>query len=135
MAEGGFAGRPRTSRQRAGSPFKACATPLADETVVDVGAAGAFSETGLESLLDEAGATTLVLCGALNAVEPTARDAGNLGYHVFIPLDACWPASSPADPAAGRLRRDGAAVVDTAATLDAAATAKARQRREVERKR
>lgn len=98
------------------------------------GAASAFAGTGLEGSLDDFGATTLVLCGALDAVEPTARDAGGLGYHVFVPIDACGPAAHPADVAIGALRRAGAVVVDAAATLAAAATAKARQRREAERK-
>ncbi len=116
-------------------PFEASVAPLAGELAVDAGAAGAFAGSGLETLLDNGGVTTLVLCGALNALEPTARDAGTLGYQTFIPLDACWPAANPAEPFAARLRREGAAVVDTAAALNAAATAKTRQRREAERKR
>ena len=88
------------------------------------GAAGGFAGTGLEDFLDDAGATTLVLCGALGALEATARDAASLGFHVFIPFDACWPASPFAASAFERLRCEGAAVVDTAATLAAAAMAK-----------
>jgi nicotinamidase-related amidase len=114
--------------------FKACAAPLEGETVIDAGAAGAFTGSALEVLLDNAGATTLVVCGALSAVEQTARDAGDLGYQVFVPLDACWPAN-PTEPAFDHLSRAGATVVDTASALGAAATAKARQRREAERKR
>ena len=113
------------------SPFEACGAPLQGETVIDASAESAFAGSGLEGLLDDAGATTLVLCGALNAVEPTARDAGDLGYQIFIPFDACWPAAS----AAARLSRETAAVVDTAAALNAAATAKMLERRESERKR
>ena len=112
-----------------GAPFKVWATPLDGETVIGAGG-GAFAGSELEGMLDDAGATTLVLCGALSAVEPTARDAGDLGYQTFIPFDACWPAASFADPAAARLRRVGATVVDTTAALAAAATAKARQRGE-----
>ena len=88
-----------------GGPFEACAPPLEGETVVGAGAASAFSKTGLEGLLEDAGATTLVLCAASSAVDPTARDAGDLGYQIFIPLDACWPAASFADPAAAAPRR------------------------------
>ena len=99
------------------------------------GAAGGFAGTNLDRFLEEAGATTLVLCGALGALETTAQEAAALGYHAFIPFDACWPAKPFADPCFARLRRDGAAVVDTAATLAAAATAKSRQRREAQRKR
>lgn len=109
------------------APFEACATPLDGETVI--GAGSGFAGSELERMLDDAGATTLVLCGALSAVEPTARDAGDLGYQTFVPFDACWPAANFADPAA-RLRRVGAAVVDTTAALAAAPTAKARQRGE-----
>ncbi|HZZ59569.1 MAG TPA: isochorismatase family protein [Roseiarcus sp.] len=111
------------------------ATPVDGEAAIAAGAAGAFFKTEPGSLLEDAGVTTLVLCGALSAVEQTARDAENLGYRIFIPLDACWPAASPADPAIARLSREGAAVVDTAATLSAAAMAKARQRRDAERRR
>jgi nicotinamidase-related amidase len=114
--------------------FEARPTPLEGETVVDAGPAGAFVGSALEILLDDAGATTLVVCGALSAVEQTARDAGGLGYQVFVPFDACWPAS-PTGPVFDRLSRAGATVVDTALALGAAATAKARQRREAERKR
>jgi nicotinamidase-related amidase len=118
-----------------GGRFEACATPLDGETVIRASAASAFAGSGLEGVLDDAGATTLVVCGALNALEPTARDAGNLGYRVFVPFDACWPPASPADPSAARLSGETSAVVDTAAALSAAATAKARQRREAGRKR
>ena len=110
------------------------AKPVDGETAIAADAAQAFFQTELERLLEDAGVTTLVLCGVLSAVEQTARDAENLGYRVFIPLDACWPAASPADPAMAFLGRGGAALVDTAATLAAAAAAKARQRREAQRK-
>lgn len=115
---------------RSGAPGEACATPPEGERVSAAGAASAFAATELEASLDDAGATTLVLCGALGCVEATARDAGALGYQVFIPLDACWPAVRLVDHAAARIRRAGAAVVDTRATLAAADLAKARQRRE-----
>ena len=118
-----------------GAPFETWAAPLVGEIVVGAGAAGAFAGSGLEALLDEAGATTLVLCGPLGALEPTVRDAASLGYHVFIPLDACGPAARFADPAVERLRREGAAVVDTAAALAAAAMATWRRRREAGRRR
>jgi nicotinamidase-related amidase len=116
-------------------PFKAFATPLEGEAVIDASAASAFAASELEDLLDAAGATTVVLCGSLNAVEPSARDAANLGYQIFIPFDTCWPAVGPAEPAVSRLRGETAVVVSTAAALDAAATAKARQRRDAERRR
>jgi Isochorismatase family len=99
------------------------------------GVTGGFSGTGLDAFLDESGATTLVVCGELGALAATARDAASLGYHVFVPFDACWPESLIADPVFERLRGEGAAIVDTAAALAAAATAKLRQRRETQRKR
>ncbi len=114
--------------------FVAC-PPSDGGTLLAAGAASAFAGTGLEGLLDDSAATTLVLCGALAAVEPTARDAAGLGYHIFIPFDACRPAANPAEAAIARLTRYGAVVVDTAVALAAAATAKARQRRDTERKR
>src|SRR5271165_602353 len=52
--------------------------------------AGAFAEGRLESLLDDLGATTLVLCGEAVAVGAVAHDAAALGFHVFIVRDACW---------------------------------------------
>jgi nicotinamidase-related amidase len=51
----------------------------------------AFIGTGLDGALTRRGATTLVICGVLthNSVEATVRHAGNLGYRVFVPGDAC----------------------------------------------
>jgi nicotinamidase-related amidase len=119
----------------ASDPFKASATtPFDGEAAIAAGPAGAFFQTELEGLLEDGGVTTLVLCGAWSAIEHMARDAENLGYRVFIPLDACWPTPSPADPAMASLSREGATLVGTAATLAAAAVAKARQRREAQRK-
>lgn len=118
-----------------GNSSRAWAAPIEGEIVIESGEAGAFAGSSLERLLDDAGATTLVLCGALSALEPTARDARELGHQIFIPLDACWPKETSAGRGAARLGREGATVVDTAAALAAAATAKLRQRREAERKR
>ena len=94
-------------------------------------------------MLDELGATTLVLCGVLtpNSVEATARHAGNLGYQVFVVADACWavdkvdlrgkrwPAEDVHALSLAHLEGEYATVVDVATALRAAATAKARQRR------
>lgn len=127
----------------AGHRFKPCALPLAGETVVAKNANSAFVGTALESMLDELGATTLVLCGALtpNSVEATARHAGNLGYQVFVVADACWavdkvdlrgkrwPAEDVHALSLAHLHREYASVVSTMTTLRAAATANARQRR------
>jgi nicotinamidase-related amidase len=126
-----------------GHRFKGCAAPLDGETVIGRSGMSAFVGTGLEGLLDELGATTLVICGALtpNAVEATARHAGDLGYQVFVVGDACWAVEETdlrgkvwlADDvhaiSLAHLQGEYASVVDAATTLRAAATAKARQRR------
>ena len=126
-----------------GHAFKPCAAPLEGETVIGKNANSAFVGTGLEGLLDEIGATTLVICGVLtpNSVEATARHAGNLGYQVFVVADASWAVDKtdmrgkrwPADDvhalSLAHLEGEYASVVDAATTLRAAALAKARQRR------
>ncbi len=125
-----------------GHGFKLCAVPLAGETVVGKNANSAFVGTALESMLDELGATTLVLCGVLtpNSVEATARHAGNLGYQAFVVADACWavdkvdlrgkrwPAEDVHALSLAHLEGEYATIVDTMTTLRAAASAKARQR-------
>jgi nicotinamidase-related amidase len=126
-----------------GHRFKRCAAPLDGETVIGKTANSAFIGTRLEDLLDELGATTLVICGVLtpNSVEATARHAGNLGYRVFVVADACWavdktdlrgkrwPAEDVHALSLAHLEGEYASVVDAATTLRAAATAKVRQRR------
>ena len=126
-----------------GHGFKLCAVPLAGERVVGKNANSAFVGTALESMLDELGATTLVLCGVLtpNSVEATARHAGNLGYQAFVVADACWavdkvdlrgkrwPAEDVHALSLAHLEGEYATIVDVGTALRAAATAKARQRR------
>jgi len=126
-----------------GHRFKHCAAPLDGETVIGKNANSAFIGASLEGLLDELGATTLVLCGALtpNSVEATARHAGNLGYQAFVVADACWavdkvdlrgkrwPAEDVHALSLAHLEGEYATIVDTMTTLRAAASAKARQRR------
>ena len=75
-----------------GHPFKPEAMPHADEPVVAKSVNSAFIGTGLDEQLTASGATTLVICGVLthNSVEATVRHAGNLGYRVLVPADACW---------------------------------------------
>ena len=126
-----------------GHRFKPCAAPLEGETVIGKNANSAFVGTGLEGLLDELGATTLVICGALTpkSVEATVRHAGNLGYQVFVVGDSCWAVDKTdlrgrrwlADDvhalSLAHLQGEYGSVVDAATTLRAAAAAKARQRR------
>jgi nicotinamidase-related amidase len=128
-----------------GHRFKLCAAPLDGETVIGNNANSAFVGTSLEGLLDDIGATTLVMCGVLtpNSLEATVRHAGNLGYQVFVVGDACWAvdkidlrgrrwlAEDVHALSLAHLDGEYAKVVDAATTLRAAATAKARQRRAV----
>lgn len=133
------------SPYRPGAPghrFKELAQPLAEERVVAKHANSAFVGTRLEDILDEIGATTLVVCGALthNSVEATVRHGGNLGYRVFVVADACWAADkrdlngrlwAAEDVHAlslANMHGEYAQVVDSAATLQAAAWANARRR-------
>ncbi|HXE24294.1 MAG TPA: isochorismatase family protein [Roseiarcus sp.] len=123
------------------------ARPRDGETVIAREAMSAFAGTSLEERLDELGATTLVLCGALatHALEATARHAGDLGYRVFVVADACraaeavdlngrsWPAEDVRALALAHLEGETATMVDSATALGAAATARARQRRKAGR--
>jgi nicotinamidase-related amidase len=118
------------------------AQPLAEEKIVAKNVNSAFIGTRLEEILDEIGATTLVVCGVLthNSVEATVRHGGNLGYRVFVVADACWavdkrdlngklwPAEDVHALSLANMHGEYAQVVDSAATLQAAAWANARRR-------
>jgi nicotinamidase-related amidase len=118
-------------------------SPLDGEIVTVGNATSAFVGSDLEARLDELGATTLVLCGALatHALEASAWHAADLGYQVFIVADAClaadtvdlrgqlWPAEDVRALVLAHLKGETATIVDVATTLRAAASAKARQRR------
>jgi nicotinamidase-related amidase len=124
-----------------GHPFRPEAMPLAGEPVVGKSANSAFIGTDLEDKL--AGATTLVICGVLthNSLEATVRHAGNLGYRVFVPGDACWavdvrdltgrvwPAEDVHQLSLAVMHGEYAGITDTAALLDAALITKAKRRR------
>jgi isochorismate hydrolase len=117
--------------------------PLDGEIAIVRNATSAFVGADLEARLDDLGATTLVLCGALqtHALEASARHAADLGYQVFVVADACraadtvdlrgrlWPAEDVLALALSHLKGETATIVDVATTLRAAATAKTRQRR------
>ena len=134
------------SPYRPGAPghrFKELAQPLAEEKIVAKHANSAFIGTRLEGILDEIGATTLVICGALthNSVEATVRHAGDLGFRVFVIADAC--AAVDKRDLAGRLwaaedvhalslaHMDGqyATIVDSVTACEAARIVAARRRR------
>jgi nicotinamidase-related amidase len=125
-----------------GHAFKPEAAPAAGEIVVGKTTPDAFAGTELEARLDDLGATTLVVCGALthNSVESSVRAASARGYRVFVVADACWAVDvvdlageSWAAEAVHRLslthmHREFARVVSLGAALSAAGTAKLRQR-------
>ena len=136
------------SPYRPGGPghrFKALAQPLAGEKIVAKHANSGFIGTRLEETLDEIGATTLVVCGALthNSVEATVRHGGNLGYRIFVVADACWavdkldlngklwPAEDVHALSLAHMHGEYAQVVDGATTLRAAALANMRRRMKV----
>jgi nicotinamidase-related amidase len=96
------------------------------EHAVTQRAASAFDGSGLEGLLEEIGATTLVLCGPAAKVAASARDAAALGYQVYVVVDSCGGADAGAALAA--LAPDIAALTDAAQTLAAAGLAKFRER-------
>jgi nicotinamidase-related amidase len=124
-----------------GHPFKPEAMPFPGETVIGKSANSAFIGTDLEDKL--AGATTLVICGVLthNSLEATVRHAGNLGYRVFVPGDACWsvdvrdlndrlwPAEDVHQLSLAVMHGEYAVVTSTLALLDAALIVKAKTRR------
>jgi nicotinamidase-related amidase len=117
--------------------------PLDGEIVIVRDATSAFVGADLEARLDELGATTLVICGALatHALEASAWHAADLGYQVFVVADACraadtvdlngrlWPATDVRALSLAHLSGETATIVDVETALRAAATAKARQRR------
>lgn len=125
------------------SPPAFAILPLDGEIVLVRNATSAFVGADLEPRLDELGATTLVLCGALgtHALEASARHAADLGYQVFVVADACravdavdlkgrlWPAEDVRALTLSQLKGETATIVDVETTLRAAAMAKARQRR------
>jgi nicotinamidase-related amidase len=128
---------------RTRDPATLAAAPLDGEIAIVRNASSAFVGADLEATLDELGATTLVLCGALatHGLEASAWHAADLGYQVFVVADAClgadvvdlngkpWLAEDVRALVLGRLKGEAATIVDAATTLRAAATAKARQRR------
>jgi nicotinamidase-related amidase len=120
------------------------AVPRLDgETEIARDATSAFAGTALEAMLDELGATTLVLYGGLetHALEATAWRAADLGYQIFVVADACqaaemvdlkgraWTAEDVRALSLARLSGETATLVDVGTALRAAAMAKARQRR------
>jgi nicotinamidase-related amidase len=125
-------------RSALGHEFK----PEAGEAIVAKTTSDAFTGTELEARLDDFGATTLVVCGALthNSVETSVRAAASLGYRVFVVADACWArdvvdllgrnwgAEAVHWLSLTHIHREFARVVALRTALEAAGQAKLRQR-------
>ena len=75
-----------------GNDFLPLTQPLSGETVIAKTVHSAFIGTDLTARLEAMGRPALVICGVLlaNSVEATVRNAGNLGFGVRLPGDACW---------------------------------------------
>lgn len=133
------------SPYRPGGPghvFKPEAMPRVGEIVLGKEANSAFIGTELETILTELGATDLVIAGVLtnNSLEATVRHAGNLGYRVFVPQDACWavdkrdltghlwPAEAVHQLALANMHGEYAEVTHTGAVLDALRVTVARRK-------
>jgi nicotinamidase-related amidase len=65
--------------------------PRPDELVLDTTTLSPFNSTALDQYLHNMGIENLVVAGVLTdaAVETTARDAGDRGFHVIAVEDAC----------------------------------------------
>jgi nicotinamidase-related amidase len=120
---------------RPGHAFKDEAMPAPGERVVAKSTNSAFIGTGLDEELTRSGATTLVICGVLthNSLEATVRHAGDLGYRVLVPGDACrvrelrdrtgrlWPAEDVHQLSLAVMHGEYATVTDAAALVASAA--------------
>jgi Isochorismatase family len=101
--------------------------PVAEATL-SMSGKDVFLSSGLEDLLTQRGATTIVLCGALGgeAQETPVQQACALGFRTFVVIDAAEGASLGADEPFGATdARDDAIGVDTATALEAVARAAA----------
>lgn len=80
------------SAEKSSNAFKPEAMPLPHEPVVTKRTNSAFIGTSLEWDLRHAGLNRLVIAGVItnNSLEASVRSAGNLGFDVWVPEDACW---------------------------------------------
>ena len=132
---------------QSGNAFKACAMPFEGEAIVVKQTNSAFIGTGLEELLEGGGATTLVIAGVLthNSLESTVRHAGNLGFRVAVPADACWavdvvdrtgrrwPADDVHQLSLAVMHGEYAEVTDTAAVAAAIAAERGRKSKAIKK--
>ena len=74
-----------------GIEINAAVAPREGETVISKEHPNAFRETPLESVLRDAGADELVVCGMMTSmcVDATVRAAADLGFDVAVAHDAC----------------------------------------------
>jgi biuret amidohydrolase len=65
--------------------------PRAGEPVVDKPGKGAFYATDLQSILQNRGVETLIVCGVTTevCVHTTVREANDRGYRCIVPSDCC----------------------------------------------
>jgi nicotinamidase-related amidase len=113
--------REPSSAYRPGQPghdFKAEALPLSGETVIGKKTNSAFIGTDLEARLRAQEIGQLVIAGVItnNSVEATVRMAGNLGFVVHLPEDACFTFARRDH--AGRLRNADEVHAMSLANLD-----------------
>ena len=82
-----------------GAEFQDIVAPLEGEPIFEKSVNSAFIGTGLEQHLRDEGITELVICGLTtpHCVSTTTRMAGNLGFGVTIPEDACAAVTRNAD--------------------------------------
>lgn len=75
-----------------GNGFKRETAPNPGETVIAKQVNSAFIGTNLQHHLQDLGARTLVMLGVStqNSFEATVRNAGNLGYAVYVVEDCCF---------------------------------------------
>jgi len=83
----------------AGTDFKPEVMPLPSEVIFEKSVNSGFIGTGLQTHLEEIGATELTICGLTtpHCVSTTTRMAANLGFTVNLVEDACAAFSSNAD--------------------------------------
>lgn len=75
-----------------GNDFKPGFEPLPHEPVIPKHTGSAFTNTGFENLLRDAGIADLTVFGVItnNSVETTVRHAATLGFRVRLVEDACF---------------------------------------------
>jgi nicotinamidase-related amidase len=74
-----------------GHQFKEEAKPAAGERIIQKSVNSAFIGTSLETMLKELKSTELIAAGLTtpHCVSTTVRMAANLGFKVWLPMDAC----------------------------------------------